>query len=115
MRAALNMTIVTGSGKAIDADTVKKAIAAGVASNGRKWELRPAADGKTLQATLSWNSNKHTIVVEIVPTAMQYSVKYVSSVNMKYEVQSGTRVIHPFYNKYVEELIQSIRAELLKL
>jgi len=50
-----------------------------------------------------------------VPTAMQYSVKYVSSVNMKYEVQSGTRVIHPFYNKYVEELIQSIRAELLKL
>src|SRR6267143_6452002 len=108
------IAVVTGSGKSIDADSVKKAIAAG-ASNGRKWELRPAADGKTLQAALSWNANKHTIVVEIVPTATQYSVKYVSSINMKYEVQSGTRVIHPHYNKFVEELIQSIRAELLKL
>ena len=109
------IAVVTGSGKSIDADSVKKAIAAGVASNGRKWELHPAADGKTLQAALSWNANKHTIVVEIVPTATQYSVKYVSSINMKYEVQSGTRVIHPHYNKFVEELIQSIRAELLKL
>jgi|SRR6267378_850577 len=108
------IAVVTGSGKSIDADSVKKAIAAGVASS-RKWELHPAADGKTLQAALSWNANKHTIVVEIVPTATQYSVKYVSSINMKYEVQSGTRVIHPHYNKFVEELIQSIRAELLKL
>src|SRR5215208_6435497 len=69
-----NMPVVTGSGKAPDAESVKKAIVA--AGTLRRWEVVPAADGKTLQGKYSWNSNKHTIMVTIEPGATQYSVRY---------------------------------------
>jgi hypothetical protein len=108
-----NQPVVTGSGKPTDAESVKKAIV--TAGTLRNWQIAPAGDGKTLQGSYSWNKNKHTIMVKIEPGASQYSVRYADSVNMKYEVLNGIPSIHPHYNKFVDELIQSIRVELLKL
>jgi hypothetical protein len=54
-------------------------------------------------------------MVNIEPTTTEYSVRYANSINMKYEAINGQPVIHPHYNKFVNELIQSIRIELLKL
>jgi hypothetical protein len=107
--------IVTGSGKVPDAEQFKKAVVAAVAANQRKWRLEPAADGKSMQAKLSWQNDKHSIVVNIIPAGSTYAVRYVNSVNMKYEMLNGKPVIHPYYNKYVEELLSSIRGELTKL
>jgi hypothetical protein len=108
-----NQPVVTGSGKPADAESVRKAIV--TAGTQRNWQIAPMADGKALQGTYSWNKNKHTIMVKIEPGAAQYSVRYADSVNMKYEIYNGTPSIHPHYNKFVDELIQSIRVELLKL
>ncbi|HWA36701.1 MAG TPA: hypothetical protein VG873_02465 [Burkholderiales bacterium] len=109
------VSVVTGSGKIPDADAFKKAVVGAVAANQRKWRLEHSADGKSMQAKLSWQNDKHSIVVNIVPAGQTYAVRYVSSVNMKYEVVNGQPVIHPFYNKYVDELLTSIRGELIKL
>jgi hypothetical protein len=56
----------------------------------------------------------HTVIVDIVPGPDSYSVRYADSINMKYGVENGSPVIHPFYNKWVDELIDSIRVELKK-
>jgi hypothetical protein len=108
-----NLPIVTGSGKPAGLESIKKAIRAGGLT--RNWEIVPAANGKILQGTYTWNNNKHTIMVNIEPTTTEYSVRYANSINMKYEAINGQPVIHPHYNKFVNELIQSIRIELLKL
>jgi hypothetical protein len=110
-----NVPIVTGSGKPADIQTIKKTIVVAGLAGIRKWEIAPAADGKTLQGTFSWNNNKHSIMVRIEPTTTQYSVHYLDSTNMKYEVLNGKPMIHPFYNKYVEDLVNAIRVEMLKL
>ena len=109
----VNVPVVTGSGKAPDAEAVRKAIV--TAGTTRNWQIAPLDGGKTLQGTYSWNKSKHTIMVTIEPGATQYSVRYADSVNMKYELHAGTPSIHPHYNKFVDELLQSIRVELLKL
>lgn len=105
--------IATGSGKQIDLQTFKKAVADAVEANSRKWRLAQGTDGKTLQASMAWK--KHVITVNIVPGDTTYAVLYAGSENMRYESVNGVRQIHPYYNKYVGELITSIRYELSKL
>jgi hypothetical protein len=108
-----SVPVVTGSGKPISQGALTRAIINGGVAGGRKWEVVPAAGGKSLRAT--YRVRSHTVVVDIVPGSDSYSVKYAESINMKYGVDNGTAVIHPFYNTWVDELIQSIRTELLKL
>jgi len=104
--------IVTGSGKTVNAEAFKKAVMnAGAAV---KWEVAPGADGKSLRATYRVQ-NKHTVMVDIVPGPETFAVKYADSVNMNYVVQNGAPVIHPSYNKWVGQLVDSIRSELKKL
>ena len=107
-----NVSVITGSGKPVNNEALKRAIIDGGAAGARKWEVVPAADGRSLRGT--YKVRTHTVVVDIVPGPASYSVKYADSINMKYAVEDGSRVIHPFYNKWVDELIDSIRVELKK-
>ena len=101
------------AGKTFDAETLRRAIISG--GQRRQWDMVPSADGKSIKGSYSWNRNKHSIVLDIRPTATGYSFKYLDSVNMKYEMENGVPHIHPHYNKFVDDLIQSIRTELSKL
>lgn len=107
-----NVAVVTGSGKALSNEALKKAIVNGAAA--RKWDAAPGADGKSVRATLSARG-KHVVTVDIVPGPASYSVKYADSVNMHYRIEGGTQVIHPSYNQWVDQLIQAIGGELRKL
>lgn len=72
------------------------------------WETAQTADGKIV-ATLHVNKNKHTVAVEIAYSPASYSVKYVSSINMKYRLEeNGTPVIHPAYNQWITALMEGI-------
>jgi hypothetical protein len=108
-----NVPVVTGSGKPVNDDALKRAIISGGAVGARKWDVVSAPDGKSLRGT--YKVRTHMVVVDIVPGPASYSVKYADSLNMKYGVENGSSVIHPFYNKWVDELIDSIRVELKKL
>jgi hypothetical protein len=107
-----NVSVTTGSGKPVNNEALKRAIIDGGAAGARKWEVVPAADGRSLRGT--YKVRNHTVVVDIFPGPASYSVKYADSINMKYGVENGSPTIHPFYNKWVDELIESIRVELKK-
>ena len=106
-----NVAIVTGSKNAPQLDKVKQAIRVGAAVKG--WTIEDAADG-TLTATIVVR-DKHKVVVKIDYDASKYSIHYKDSAVMKYEVNNGQAVIHPFYNVWVENLKNDINIELLKL
>lgn len=135
--------------KRLSAEQVKAAfMAAGLAT---QWELAPVRPG-VIEATYR-KGNKHTVVVEVSYDAETYSVRYVSSINMKFEAEprnfetrytnrlggSATTaelaaskqqdyfagspearygkpdpkaVIHPFYERWVHDLLDAVRLRL---
>lgn len=105
-----DVQIVNASGKPMQLDAVKKAINVAAASKG--WVVVP--DGEALSATLVVRS-KHTVVVGIVVTADKYFLRFKDATNMNLTEHEGQKLIHPFYNKWVLELNEAIRMELLKL
>jgi len=110
-RPAVSAT--TGSGKALSPEALGKAIVSGGAAGKRQWDVVPVGDGRSLRGT--YRVRTHMVAVDIVPGQGTFSIKYADSADMKYAVEGGTPVIHPFYNRWVDELIESIRAELKKL
>lgn len=107
-----NLVIATSSGKVLQPEQVKQAILA--AAGTKNWTIAHQSDGKLL-ATLSVQGGKHVIVTEIAYASDKYSLNYKDSTNMKYGTRDGEAVIHPFYNKWVQQLKEAIRVELLKL
>lgn len=108
----VDQAVTPASGKVLTADEVKQAI--GKVAQEKKWVVTPLPDGK-LNASLSWNGNKHTIVVEIACDAGRYSVTYKDSINMNYLVKDGQPVIHPYYNRHVNTLRDAIRVEMMRM
>ncbi len=108
-----NVPVVTASGKPLSQEALKHAIISGGANGPRKWFIVPEGDGKTLKGT--YIVRQHTVVVQIVAGSNSYSVKYADSSNMKYAVEYGKPVIHPFYNDWVDQLILAIDFEVKKL
>jgi len=106
-----NLSVATTSGKTLQVDQVKQAIQAAAGAKG--WSVAFQADSRLL-ATLNVR-NKHTIVVEIAYATDKYSLQYKDSTNMHFGDLNGSKVIHPYYNKWVQELKDAIRIELLKL
>jgi len=105
-----NLAVATSSGKALHAAQVRQAIQAAAGAKG--WSIAQQAGDKLL-ATLDVRG-KHMIMVEIDYAADKYSLHYKDSSNMKYGERNGQPVIHPYYNKWVRELKDAIRLELLK-
>lgn len=110
-----DIPIVTGSGKAASQDQVVRAIIS--AAQALHWDVSKAAQGETMSATLVVRG-KHTAVVTITALPEKFSVVYQSSIDLKYAPpQAGESVgkIHPFYNRWVQDLVTGIQAELKKL
>ncbi len=106
-----NNAVATNSGKTVTAEQVKQAILTAAASKG--WTVAQQPD-RQLVATILVR-NKHTVVVDIAYSAESYSIVYKDSINMKFGVVDGSKVIHPYYNRWTQALKEAIRIELLKL
>lgn len=78
----------------------------------KKWLVKVQPDGKLL-ASLSWESEKHAIVVEATCSPASYSVIYRDSVNMKFSNRDGQPEIHPYYNRFVKEMNDAVRVRLM--
>jgi len=106
-----NIAIQRPAGQ-LTADQVKQAIITAPAP--RPWEFSAPEAGKLI-ATLNVRG-KHTIVVDISYSATAYSIAYRDSVNMNFKAggADGVGVIHPFYNRWVDELRDAIRLQLSK-
>jgi hypothetical protein len=99
--------VVSGARSAAD---VKRAIL--IAGTKKGWKaIKETADNVRLE----YNARgKHLVVIDVRYNAKSFGVKYAGSENMNYEERDGTRVIHPKYNKWVSDLIQSINLELIR-
>lgn len=106
-----NMPVVTGSDKAPSADQVRQAIVYAV--NSAKWTATPAQDGKMI-ASIEVR-NKHTLTVEIAYNATSYSIRYKDSINLNHGFEEDVEVIHPNANKWMVNLKEAIRNELIRL
>jgi hypothetical protein len=107
-----NVPVERADGAKASADDVRKAILAAAVATGRKWTVSEPSPGRLVATYLV---RTHTVVTEIRYTATHFSVAYSDSINMKYAPgPDGKGVIHPFYNQWVQELIQAIRLELKK-
>ena len=111
MTEVVEQSVVTTSGKTLTIEEIQQATR--TAAEGRKWVVSQQPDGN-LVASLSWNANKHMIVVTIAFTPERYSITYKDSINMRYGKEDEKPVIHPHYNKFVGELRDLIRVELMK-
>ncbi len=104
-----NESIAAASGKALTLDDVAKALLQ--AAPVRGWTIEDGGPGKAV-ATLEVRG-KHTIKVDVEYTERSISFKYKDSVNMKYgSDDEGKPVIHPFYSKWVRNLLSDLRIEL---
>ncbi len=106
-----NIAVITASGKGISAEQVRQAIIAG--GTRKNWTFIDSGAGQ-LTGTLFVN-NKHTVIVTVDHSPKSYSIRYKDSSNMKYEMKYGVAVIHPFYNKWLDNLIGEVNMELAKL
>ena len=107
-----NVPVVTGSGKAASTEAVGVAISNAAASGKRVWVVKRSAPDRVLA---TYNVRQHAIAVDIAYSAKTYSIHYVGSENMRASEVNGVKVIHPFYNNWVDELKRGINAELGKL
>jgi hypothetical protein len=100
------VVLVAGQ-SALTPDQVKQAIVRGSAKLG--WTVASDEPGKL---RLKYNKqNKHEVVVDVSYDNAGFQVRYVNSVNMKYEQVNGVAHIHPFYNTWVGNLSRAISSE----
>lgn len=107
----IDIPIATANGKKASAEQVRQAIIAGGAR--KAWTFADSGAAQ-LTGTLVVR-DKHSVVVTIDYGPSSYSIHYKDSSNMKYANENGIPVIHPFYNKWIDNLILEINVELTKL
>ena len=100
-----NPTFVISASKNLTKAQVRDAIYAACPQTG--WAARDISSN-TIEATLRVR-NKHTVVVDIVYSPNDYTIRYKSSDNMR---TGGDGTIHPNYNKWVDNLHRNIDTEL---
>jgi hypothetical protein len=105
-----NVAATVAGGQPATVDQIRKAFLVGGAR--RNWTFTEEGPAR-LVGTL--NVRTHQIVVDIPIDAGKYSVLYRNSVNMKYGLEEGKKVIHPQYNNWVNNLLGDMRAELARL
>jgi hypothetical protein len=102
--------VVASVNKDISAEQVRQAIIVGGAR--RAWTFADSGAGQ-LTGTLVVR-NKHTVNVTVDYNSKSYSIRYKDSSNMQYVMENGVPVIHPFYNKWIDNLIADVNVELAK-
>lgn len=106
-----DVAITPASGQRPTQAQVKQAIQS--AASAKQWEVTDQGPGRML-ATLHVRG-KHTVVTEISYSPEKFSLVYKDSINMKYSPgPDGMGVIHPFYNRWVQDLKEAIRTSLLE-
>lgn len=107
-----NVSILRADGKPLTAEKVKRAILlAGVRHN---WSITPDKNGQMI-ATINVRG-KHTATVEIPYSASSFSIKYRDSVNLSYRKDdTGVEMIHPNYNRWIDNLRRDIVSQVLTL
>ena len=105
-----NVAFTTGTGKKPASADVQRAIVR--AANQLQWAVT-SVDDNTMVASINVRG-KHTVTVDISWTAETYSIRYKSSVNMNFSEQPAP-VIHPSYNKWIDNLRVGIQKELSQL
>jgi hypothetical protein len=104
-----NQSIAAASGKALTLEDVARALRQAAPKRG--WTITETASGKAV-AMLEVRG-KHTIKLDVDYTASRISFHYKDSENMKYgKDEEGHAVIHPFYMKWVANLLSDVRIEL---
>lgn len=98
-----NAPVTTTSSQNVGEDSVRQAIIRAGSTLG--WQVRDAGPNKLI-ATL--NIRTHQAVVEIPYTAKNYSIKYVSSINLN--ERDGS--IHKNYNGWISNLTRDIDTQL---
>jgi hypothetical protein len=106
-----NVSISSPTGKPLSMAQVKQAIHNAAAA--KQWSVVDQGPGKIL-ATLHVRG-KHTAVTQITYSPDKYSVVYNDSQNLNYSGgPDGRGTIHPFYNRWVQDLSEAIRLSLNK-
>lgn len=106
-----NVALQGPDGNVPTAEQVKQAILSAAVS--KQWEVREEGPGRML-ATLHVRG-KHTVMTDITYAPGTFSMKYRDSVNMKYGAGSdGKGVIHPFYNRWVQDFKEAVRVSSIK-
>jgi len=105
------IAVATASGKPVTPEQVRGAILGGAVSKG--WQPSDAGPGKITANILV--RNKHRVVLDIAYDTRQITITYRESTNLDYEMVDGKALIHPNYNRWIQNLIQGIRVELVKL
>lgn len=80
------------------------------AGRAQDWEMVVQEPG-LIRAKTIWGGGKHNIVVNVVYSTKDYTLKYVSSKNLK----SGDGTIHRTYNRLTNRLYDQIHTETSKL
>ena len=108
------VTVQRASGQPATAEDVRQAILAAAGATGRKWAISEPTPGRMLA---TYHVRTHTVVTEVLYSGSQFSVRYSDSINMKYAPggPSGSGVIHPFYNQWVQDFVQAVRLELNRI
>ena len=75
-------------------------------------KIEPTSDGNLLATVVV--RNKHTVRVAISNTATDFTVKYHSSIDMKETKTPEGLTIHPFYNRWVGDLVKAIKDGLAR-
>ena len=96
-------------GCSLGMDVVKKGVSTGILI--KQWSATDSKPGFTRAKIIV--RGKHTLVVDINYTTSNFDIKYNSSENLKYSVNSaGVEVIHPNANSWMNNLRDAIRSVL---
>jgi ABC-type xylose transport system substrate-binding protein len=100
------------SSQGMTQDAARRAIVSAGVNQRYPWVVVGESAGKlTLQSVVR---GKHTLVVDVTYDTKAFSIKYAGSTNMNAEVLDGVQLIHPNYNKWVQQLMQSISVAFAK-
>lgn len=110
-----DQTIARKDGKALTAEQVKRAIiTAGSANKKIIWDINEEKEGHFAAKLVV--RGRHTVVVDIFYSATRLSIKYRDSINLNHEKdEEGRDLIHPNYNRWVDDLLRAIMAEIQKV
>lgn len=65
--------------------------------------------------TLKYNKQgKHEVVVAVIYDASGFELKYIDSTSMNFSDKNGTQMIHPNYNRWVQNLTKGISSSLIR-